>query len=104
MIRLARMRPALLGLVAIVAACALNPPPQLDLNSASATQLQQLRGIGQDDAKRIVAGRPYASKDDLLRRHVISTEQYDSVAGNLYVGPPGMPDYLRSVPPAAEGP
>ena len=79
-------------------------PPQLDLNGASAKQLQQLPGIGQDDAERIVAARPYASKDDLLRRHVVSPGQYDSIAGNLYVGPPGMPDYLRSVPPAAEGP
>jgi DNA uptake protein ComE-like DNA-binding protein len=92
-----------LGLAAVVAACAL-PPPQLDVNGASARELQQLPGIAQDDAERIVAARPYASKDDLLRRHVISAAQYDSVAGNLYVGPPGMPDYLRSVPPAAEGP
>jgi DNA uptake protein ComE-like DNA-binding protein len=91
------------GLAALVTACALKPP-QLDLNAASAAQLQQLPGIGQGDAERIVAARPYASKDDLLRRHVISAQQYDSVAGNLYVGPPGMPDYLRSVPPAAEGP
>jgi len=99
------MRSALraVGLAALVAGCAL-APPQLDLNGASATQLRQLPGIGQDDAERIVAGRPYASKDDLLRRHVVSPEQYHSVAGNLYVGPPGMPDYLRSVPPAAEGP
>ena len=99
------MRPALgtVGLALVVAACALRSP-QLDLNSASARQLQELPGIGQDDAERIVAARPYASKDDLLRRHVISAAQYDSVAGNLYVGPPGMPDYLRNVPPAAEGP
>jgi len=93
-----------LGLAAVVGACAVNAPPQLDLNSASAGQLQQLRGIGQDDAERIVAARPYASKDDLLRRHVISTEQYDSIAGSLYVGPPGTPDYLRSVPPMPQGP
>ena len=89
------------GLVAVLGGCALHG---LDLNSASATQLQGLRSIGPADAERIVAGRPYASKDDLLRRHVVTAEQYDAIAGDLYVGPPGMPDYLRGVPPTAEGP
>jgi DNA uptake protein ComE-like DNA-binding protein len=92
------------GIAATIGACALDRRTQLDLNAASATQLAQLRGIERNDAQRIVASRPYASKDDLLRRHVITTEQYDSIAGNVYVGPPGTPDYLRDVPPMPEGP
>ena len=91
------------GLAALLGGCAL-PTPQLDLNSASPTQLEKLSGIGRDDAARIVAARPYASKEDLLRRQVISAEQYDEIAGDLYVGPPGVPDYLRSVPPMPEAP
>lgn len=49
------------------------PPEQLaaleqrvDLNTASPTELTSLAGIGPKLAERIVAGRPYASVDELL--------------------------------------
>ena len=79
-------------------------PTRLDVNSAPAAHLEKLEGISPEDAARIVAGRPYASKEDLLTRKVLSREQYDEIAPELYVGPPGTPDYLRSVPPIPEGP
>jgi radical SAM superfamily enzyme with C-terminal helix-hairpin-helix motif len=91
------------GIAAVLGGCAVRAR-QLDLNSASPTQLEKLPGIGREEAERIVAGRPYASKDDLLRRHVVSRGEYDAIAEDLYVGPPGIPDYLRSVPPMPEGP
>ena len=86
------------GLATVIGGCALDAA-QLDLNSTSGARLEKLSGIG-----RIVAGRPYTSKEDLLSRHVVSRAQYDAIAGHLYVGPPGVPDYLRSVPPMPEGP
>lgn len=39
----------------------------IDLNSASLEQLDTLPGVGPKTAQLIVAGRPYASVDDLLR-------------------------------------
>ena len=102
-----RARPVLriwaAGFAVVLGACGLRTPA-LDLNSAPATELQTLCRIGRDDAERIVAARPYASKDDLLRRHVVTAEQYDAIGGQVYVGPPGTPDYLSAVPPMPEGP
>lgn len=37
----------------------------VDLNSANREQLESLPGIGPETAKAIIAGRPYASVDDL---------------------------------------
>jgi len=100
------MRPGLFcaaGVVAVVVGCALQGP-RLDVNSASAKELQTLKALGPEDAARIVAARPYISMQDLLLRHVVSAEQYQAIADQLYVGPPGMPDYLRGVPPEGGGP
>jgi DNA uptake protein ComE-like DNA-binding protein len=76
----------------------------IDLNAADATALARLLGLTPDDARRVVENRPYAAKDDLLRRHVLTPAQYQAVENQIYVGPPGTPDWLRSVPPQPNGP
>ena len=50
--------------------------PPLDINSASAAQLKQLPGIGDEQAARIVAGRPYLSKADLVTGGAIPAGTY----------------------------
>jgi DNA uptake protein ComE-like DNA-binding protein len=41
------------------------PAGPVDVNNASEAQLETLPGVGPSTAKKIVAGRPYASMDDL---------------------------------------
>ena len=77
---------------------------RVDVNSADAATLARVPGLSAADASRIIANRPYIAKDDLLRRNILTSEQYSAAAGALIVGPPGMPDYLRGVPPEGGGP
>jgi competence protein ComEA len=45
----------------------------IDINSASRAQLKTLPGIGDAEADKIIAGRPYLSKADLATKNVLAT-------------------------------
>lgn len=58
-------------------------PSILDINTATAAQLETVPGIGAAYAKKIIAGRPYKSKDELTRKHVIPDGVYAKVKDHL---------------------
>ena len=51
----------------------------LDVNAASAAELNALPGISADRSDAIVAGRPYRSKYDLVKRNILPKDQYDRI-------------------------
>ncbi len=56
---------------------------QLDLNTATADQLKTLPGIGDAYAKRIIDGRPYSAKNQIVQRGIVPQKTYDGVKDKI---------------------
>jgi DNA uptake protein ComE-like DNA-binding protein len=55
----------------------------IDINKATLTDLRSLPGIGTVKANEIVAGRPYASVDDLKTRKILPKATYDKIRDRI---------------------
>jgi DNA uptake protein ComE-like DNA-binding protein len=59
------------------------PVKRIDINSASRKELKTLPGIGDAEADRIIAGRPYLSKAELANRSVLPVGPYLSIKNQI---------------------
>lgn len=55
----------------------------VDINSASAAELDKLPGIGSARAQAIIANRPYKGKDELAQRKIVPQNVYEQIKDKI---------------------
>ena len=55
----------------------------MDINTAPASELETLPGIGEAYSKKIVENRPYKRKDELVKKKIVPQATYDKIKDQI---------------------
>ncbi|MEO7362407.1 MAG: helix-hairpin-helix domain-containing protein [Gemmatimonadaceae bacterium] len=55
----------------------------VDINHATVKELKNIPGIGDANAAKIIAGRPYANKSQLVSKKIINANLYETIQGMI---------------------
>jgi competence protein ComEA len=55
----------------------------IDINSATKEELQTVSGIGEAYSDKIIKGRPYKAKNDLVKKKIVPQGVYDKIKDQI---------------------
>ncbi len=61
---------------------------KLDINTATKEELMAFKGIGDKYSDKIIAGRPYAKKDQLVSKKILPEATYKKISGRIIASQP----------------
>jgi competence protein ComEA len=61
---------------------------KIDINTATKDELMAFKGIGEKYSDKIIAGRPYARKDQLLSKNILPDATYKKIEAQIIATQP----------------